>query len=132
MRSLMTALLLATAVLALTACGGTDAGDGDTQGATPAADGATGGPTTITGTLAGDAQLEGGCVWVDTADGRYEVRWPEGWHSGVDPIQVRGPDGEVVAGEGDEIRVTGEVRRDVATVCQVGTVLDAADVTAGR
>src|SRR3712207_5524437 len=34
----------------------------------------------LVGTFGGDAQLEGGCAWVDGEDGkRYEVIYPNGW-----------------------------------------------------
>jgi hypothetical protein len=126
MRTLVTALAVTAALIALAGCGS----DGVDLGATPTADGGTeASETTITGTLAGDADLEGGCVWVEAADGRYEVQWPDGWQASADPVEVRNAAGEVVARAGDELRVTGRIRSDVATVCQVGTVLEATEAT---
>jgi hypothetical protein len=83
----------------------------------------------LAGRLGGDAQLEGGCAWLDEVGGgrrtgqpsRYEPLWPEGYHVTFDPVRLWGPDGEVVAEEGDVVRVQGRVRTDVATICQVGT-----------
>ncbi len=78
----------------------------------------------LTGTLEGDAQLEGGCVWLETPDGRYEVLWPDDIKAETDPVQlVR--DGEVVAEEGDEVVVEGHVEDDMVSVCQVGTIFTA-------
>ncbi len=90
--------------------------------------GATGG-TTITGTLGGDAQLEGGCAWLEAKDGtRYEVQYPEGYEVARDGSALRGPDGEVVATAGDEVTVTGEVAEDVMSFCQIGPIFAADEV----
>lgn len=148
MRTLLTLLAL-VALLALAGCGeaaGPTAGDGEPVAGDDADDGESGdgesgdgpdddeggeGPGEITGTLGGDPQLEGGCVWVQTDEERYEVLWPEGWQADADPVQLRDPDGEVVAREGDELTVTGALARDVVTVCQIGPVFEASDVTTG-
>lgn len=87
--------------------------------------------TTITGRLAGNAQLEGGCVWLEADDARYEVLWPQGWESDADPVELRNPEGDVVAREGDTLRVTGAEATDVATTCQVGTIFQASAVESG-
>jgi|GEM_PF-4250492 len=77
--------------------------------------------TEIRGALGGDAQLEGGCAWVETDDGtRHEVLYPEGYTVEFDPLRLLGPDGEVIAQEGDRIEVPGEVADDVTSICQVG------------
>lgn len=93
-----------------------------------AGDGAGGGQTTIAGTLDGDADLEGGCVWLDTADGRYEVLWPDGWRASADPVALRNPDGDVVARRGDRVEVTGRRAEDRITTCQRGTIFEATEV----
>ncbi|GEM_PF-3702599 len=85
---------------------------------------------TLEGTLGGDPLLEGGCVWLDTDEGRYEVAWPEGYDASADPIELRDPDGEVLAREGDGLRVTGEVNREAFTICQVGPLWEADEVEA--
>lgn len=82
----------------------------------------------LTGVLAGDPQLEDGCVWLETDDGSYEVLWPAGWEADADPVELRNPDGEVVAREGDEVGVDGSEAPDAVTTCQVGPVFDAHEV----
>lgn len=129
---------MATLALAalLAGCGGPPTADPDpTPGAaaqpTPQAMAS---PTIATqplvGTLGGDAQLEGGCVWLDTDVGRIEVLWPEGWTVGTDPIELRDPDGEVVAGEGDELGIDGAPAPDLVSTCQVGELWRATAVRA--
>lgn len=83
----------------------------------------------VVGTLGGDAQLEGGCVWLDTDDGRIEVLWPEGWTVATDPIELRNPDGEVAAGEGDEVRVDAAPAPELVSTCQVGELWRATRVS---
>lgn len=121
-------LLIIFAVL-LAACGG---GAGPTaDGRSPGADATTTGPpgSAFTGTLGGDAQLEGGCAWLDTEEeGRVEPRWPDGYRVAFDPVRLLGPDGEVVAEEGDTVAVDGEIAGDVMTICQVGPVLEVTEV----
>lgn len=83
----------------------------------------------LTGTLGGDQQLEGGCAWLETRDGaRYEVFWPEGYQLEWSPLQLVGPDGEVVAGEGEQITVAGRTSTDMASICMVGTIFEATEV----
>jgi hypothetical protein len=82
----------------------------------------------LEGTLGGDAALEGGCAWLDAPDGRYEVLWPDGYAVQFDPVRLVGPDGETVAGEGDVVRVRGEVAEDVMSICMVGTIFEATEV----
>ncbi len=86
--------------------------------------------TALEGTLGGDPLLEGGCVWLDTEEGRYEIAWPQGYEASADPIEVRDPDGEVVARDGDELRITGEVDPEAFTICQVGPLWEADRVEA--
>lgn len=134
MRTVANLLALATLLLTLVACGDVSetelgADEGDPAVSDDAGD--EGGDTTITGKLSGDAQLEGGCVWVEADDGRYEVLWPQGWQADTDPVELRNPDGDVIAREGDEVRVTGAEATDVATTCQVGTIFEASAVESG-
>ena len=85
----------------------------------------------VRGELGGDAELEGGCAWVTTEDGtRYEVLFPEGYTVEFDPLRLLGPDGAVIAEEGDRIEVLGEVADDVASTCQVGVIWRAESVEA--
>ncbi len=123
---MVTALLLA----ALTGCGeggGEPAANVATQ--PPAgSEAAPAGRDTITGTFDGDAQLEGGCAWVDDGTTRWNVAYPEGYELTLDPPTLRGPDGlEVKAG--DTITVTGTEQTDAMTTCQIGPVWQAALVT---
>lgn len=87
--------------------------------------------TVLEGTLGGDAQLEGGCAWLDAADGRYEVAYPEGYEIAFEPLRLLGPDGDTVAAEGDTVRVDGQVGEDMMSLCQVGTIFQATDVLGG-
>ncbi|PSO51631.1 MAG: hypothetical protein BRC31_06370 [Actinobacteria bacterium QS_5_72_10] len=82
----------------------------------------------VVGVLDGDAQLEGGCVWLDAENGLYHVRWPEGWRASADPVELRNPQGQVVARRGDRVEVGGEPIEDAVTACQRGSVFDADEV----
>lgn len=130
MRTVATLLALAALLLTLAACAEAPdpepAADEEDPAVTDDTD-----ETTITGQLAGDAQLEGGCVWLEADDARYEVLWPQGWESNADPVELRNPEGDVVAREGDTLRVTGAEATDVATTCQVGTIFQASAVESG-
>ena len=137
-------LLLAVTVL-LVGCGtaGSD-GTGGEQGATTpagetapdqtqtedtvpsettAADGAE-----LTGTLGGDPTLEGGCVWLDTPSGRVQVLWPDGYEATSDPVELVGPEGEVVAAEGEQVTILGAEEADRMSVCQIGPIWTAESV----
>lgn len=137
MRTVANLVALAALLLTVVACGDVSetelgADDGDPAVTDDADDeGGAGDETTVTGQLGGSAQLEGGCVWVEADDGRYEVLWPQGWQADADPVELRNPDGDVIAREGDEVRVTGAEATDVATTCQVGTVFEASAVESG-
>lgn len=85
----------------------------------------------ITGTLAGDESLEGGCAWLDTADGRYQVFWPDGYTVEFGPVRLLGPGGEVVAEAGQTLTVEGEPAADMMSVCQVGELWQATAVQVG-
>lgn len=81
--------------------------------------------TTVTGTLAGDADLEGGCAWLETDGGSVEVLWPAGYRVGFAPLQLHGPDGGAVAEEGEEVTVRGAFAEDRVSACQVGDLFEA-------
>lgn len=83
---------------------------------------------TLTGTLDGDARLEGGCAWLDTDGDRFEILWPQGYEVEFDPLRVVGPDGSIVAERGDTLAVRGREAPDVATICQVGVPYRADEV----
>jgi hypothetical protein len=84
--------------------------------------------TGVTGVLGGDEQLEGGCVWLDTDQGRIEPLWPAGYTVTTEPVTLLDPQGETVAREGDSVTIIGEPAGDVATICQVGELWNVTDV----
>ena len=118
----------------LTACGA-QSGAGDPAASEPAvsetqgSDAASSGES-ITGTLGGDAELEGGCAWIDDGSTRWQVEWPAGYEVTFDPLELTGPDG-VVATEGGKVTVAGSELKDAMTTCQVGPLWQATEVTAG-
>jgi hypothetical protein len=142
MRSLVTILV----AIGLAACGG----DGASVAPTPSAD-ETASPSaqpseaspspdptgseapsveaeaTITGVLSGD-DIEGGCVFLATEDGSYEVIWPDGWTVNAQTLELTDPSGEVVATGGDMITVHGRIATEMASICQVGQILEAVAV----
>lgn len=143
MRPMRAALLPIGLGLAISACAGGPAAPSDasstpslrparSEAATPAelpgmsdAD--------IRGTLGGDAQLEGGCAWLDAEDARrYEVIYPDGWRVDVDPPTLWGPDGEVRAVAGDRIGLIGSLEEGAASICQVGPLFRATEVIIER
>lgn len=123
---------LVLAGLLLVACGDEpastpppgDAGDDEQTGAAE-------GPVTLEGTLGGDADLEGGCAWLETDDGRFEVMYPDGYEVAFDPLRLLGPDSETIAADGETVRVEGTVGDDMVSACQVGTIFQATGVTPG-
>lgn len=132
-----TAPVILGLLLLAASCGGS--GQPTADGRSPVGSEPTSGTTTdgdeadLVGTLGGDAQLEGGCAWLETdAEGRVEPRWPEGYRVAFDPVRLLGPDGEVVAEAGDTVGVSGTLADDVMTVCQVGPVFDVAEVLTPR
>ncbi|MBW3604895.1 MAG: hypothetical protein KY460_08295 [Actinobacteria bacterium] len=84
-------------------------------------------PQRLTGVLDGDPRLEGGCVWLETADrDRVEVIWPDGYEASADPVELRDAGGTVIATDGDEVMITGGPASDAVSVCQVGEIWRAA------
>ncbi len=122
MRRVLPLLLLVLALGAAACGGGGDASD------TPDGTGDATEAGTLTGVLGGDAQLEGGCAWIEPTGGpdaelgdRVEPLWPEGHRVEFEPdLRLLGPDGEVVAEAGDELVLEGAPAEDMATACQVG------------
>jgi hypothetical protein len=85
----------------------------------------------ITGVLGFD-DIEGGCSFVETADGvRYEVTYPEGWELDRLSGELRGPDGVLVRA-GEEVTVRGSVATDRSSICQIGPIFLATEVEIGR
>jgi len=87
-------------------------------------------PESITGRLQGDARLEGGCAWISTPEETLDVEYPEGYSLTLEPLQLRDPDGRIVAERGDTLTVEGS-RVDIDTTCQVGQVFSATTVRSG-
>jgi hypothetical protein len=86
--------------------------------------------TTYSGVLGADS-IEGGCSYLQTADGkRYELIPPDGWRLDKGSAQLTGPDGAVVASAGDAITVKGH-EADMVSICQIGPIIQAAEITAG-
>lgn len=85
-------------------------------------------PGSRAGVLAGDAQLEGGCVWLDTGSERLEILWPEGYRADADPIELRDPTGAVIATEGDRLAVEGVPATEQLSSCQTGALWEATGV----
>jgi hypothetical protein len=86
----------------------------------------------LRGTLGGDAQLEGGCTWLELGSGeRLEVLYPPGYQVSADPVRLVGPDGEEVAAAGDALEIEVAARPEMLTICQVGPVVEAGAVRPG-
>lgn len=86
------------------------------------------GTARITGVLGADS-IEGGCGYLLAADGtRYQVMYPDGWELSLSPLELRDPDGTVVATGGDEVTVSGEIATDMASICQIGPIFRADSV----
>ena len=131
--SVVLVALLCTLLLA--ACGQSEeAADVDPPQPETEDTGPTAEPTgagTLVGTLGGDPGLEGGCAWVRRSDGtRYEVQYPAGYEVTFDPLELVGPDGQVVAVEGDELTLTGAVDPGMMSFCQIGEIFVATAVEA--
>lgn len=124
-------VLLLVLLVALAACGGDQSAPAEEPSPTPEArptQTQPGGSETVTGRLGGDAELEGGCAWLDAGGTKWQVQYPEGWQVSFDPLTLTGPEGQSAA-EGDTVTVTGAEQPDVMTTCQVGPVWAATDVT---
>lgn len=87
-----------------------------------------GGEDLLEGTLGGDPSLEGGCAWLDTGDGRFEVMYPPGYQIAFEPVRLVGPDGDTIAEEGESVHVRGRVAEDRMSICQVGAIFQASEV----
>ena len=89
-----------------------------------------GADTTYSGVLGADS-IEGGCSYLQTADGRrYELIPPDGWQLDKGSAQLTGPDGVIVARAGDAITVKGH-EADMVSICQIGPIIQAVEITAG-
>ena len=88
------------------------------------------GVETYVGMLGSDA-IECGCAYLQSADGgKYEVIYPDGWTLRKSPLELVAPDGRVVAEAGDEVTIRG-TRADMASICQIGPIIQATEVVTG-
>jgi hypothetical protein len=122
-------------VVAMTGCGGGGAGPSG-SGGQPSLELASQQPSsadgvqTYVGMLGSDA-IEGGCAYLQSADGRkYEVIYPDGWTLHMSPLELVAPDGRVVAEAGDEVTIRG-TPADMASICQIGPIIQATEVVVG-
>jgi hypothetical protein len=128
-------VLLSLAVISLSACGAAaesrrgEASDDVVSLPSSSASGKpAGGPTIVTGVLTFD-DIEGGCTYLQTADGRrFEVIYPEGWAIDRPGAKLDGPSGEVVRA-GESLTVKGSIARDRSSICQVGPIFEASSVS---
>lgn len=82
----------------------------------------------VKGVLGADS-IEGGCGYLEAADGtRYQVRYPDGWELSLSPLELRSPEGNVVARGGDEVTVLGGIDTEMASICQIGPIFRATSV----
>ena len=89
-----------------------------------------GADSTYSGVLGADS-IEGGCSYLQAADGkRYELIPPDGWKLDKGSAQLTGPDGALVARAGDAITVKGH-EADMVSICQIGPIIQAVEITAG-
>ena len=84
--------------------------------------------TLFTGILSMDA-IEGGCAYLQAAGGRkLEVLYPEGWTLQKSPLALIAPDGSVHSRAGDTVSIRGAEAGDMASICQIGPIIRAAEV----
>lgn len=132
----MRTAILTVLLVVLAACGSSpaeEAASADAEPSTsvvasPAVGTSESAAETLTGVLGGDPGLEGGCVWLDTPDGRVEVIWPDGYQASADPVALRDAGGDVVAAAGDEVTVEATPATDRVSICQVGEIWTATTV----
>jgi hypothetical protein len=83
---------------------------------------------TYTGILSFDS-IEGGCAFLQAADGRkLQVLYPEGWTLQKSPLELLAPDGSVHSRAGDTVSVKGSEATDMASICQIGPIIQATEV----
>ncbi|MFL5642257.1 MAG: hypothetical protein ACJ771_07930 [Chloroflexota bacterium] len=92
-------------------------------GSVPAAN-----PADYSGILSMD-EIEGGCTYLQADDGRkLQVIYPAGWELRKSPLELIAPDGSVHSKGGDRVSVNGSEAHDIATICQIGPVIQASEV----
>ncbi len=84
--------------------------------------------TVYSGILSMDA-IEGGCVYLQAAGGRkLQVLYPDGWSISKDPLELTAPDGSVHSRGGDRVTIRGSEATDMASICQIGPIIQATEV----
>src|SRR3954469_5943678 len=74
-------------------------------------------------------EIEGGCAYLQADDGRkLQVMYPAGWELTKSPLELIAPHGSVHSKGGDRVSVNGSEARDIATICQIGPVIQATEV----
>jgi hypothetical protein len=69
--------------------------------------------------------------WPSPFRNQYELRLPDGYTRSGPPYEVFGPDGNLVAREGDRIEVVGPpLPQPYTTLCMIGPVLEAIEIRA--
>ena len=137
---MLTRLLLIVALVTFGAACGSGDGSSPADPAEPAAAPATDAPTdpaktddpselALVGPFGADAELEGGCAWIEVDGERFELMLPDGYSVDYETLTLTGPDG-VIAEAGDQIRVTGAEAADMASFCQIGPLWEVAEITA--
>ncbi len=114
MTRLCTQAMLVLILGTLSACGSSDAGSGESFPLPTSEPAEIGMLAEIKGVLEADA--ENNCVWLrvpepydDTGDTKLSIVWPAGYTARTDPIRIYEANGELVATEGDEIRMGGGI-----------------------
>jgi hypothetical protein len=140
-RAVVPAAILLGFVMA--GCSGGSGASGPSGSAEPPANGASpslqlasprgsgsGAIQTYVGVLGSDS-IEGGCTYLQTSDGqKYEVIPPDGWQLQKSPAAFVAPDGQVVARVGEIVTVRGN-EADMMSICQLGPIIKAIEITAG-
>jgi len=124
-------------VLLLAACSASPAASPPPTAGPPAASTAPSASLTVrptgtapdyTGILSIDA-IEGGCAYLQAANGdKLQVLYPDGWALDKDPLELIAPDGSVHAKAGDRVSIMGSDTGDMASICQIGPIIQATEV----
>ncbi len=84
--------------------------------------------TVYSGILSMDA-IEGGCAYLQAADGKkLQVLYPDGWQLQKSPLALIAPDSSVHSKGGDRVSVRGAEAADMASICQIGPIIQATEV----
>jgi hypothetical protein len=82
--------------------------------------------SSFTGAAGLEGRLRGGlvgderCLWIDVSGAPVTIVWPHGYRARFDPARLIGPDGDVVAYEGQELTLGGGWHTTAGSRCSVG------------